>query len=77
MHSLVVTQGFPGGGGDKRPASEGSYFPVLKHTGPLRSYKGGEGVLCHLSVLANYPVLVERKCSGYISFHHKMPPPVI
>lgn len=83
VHSLVVTAGFPGwrrgkpsGWTNKQAASKGSYLPGQKHTGPLRYRKGGGEYVISV-FLANCPVLVERKCSGYISFHHGMPPTVI
>lgn len=81
MHSLLVTAGFTGRSGDKHSgrqnrvaASEGSYLSAeIYWASVIKQRKGGL-----ISVfLANCPILVERNCSGYNSFHHEIPLPVM
>lgn len=85
LHSLVVTARFiaPSGGKhggreNKWLALEGSYFTYAKtYWASLIIRGGGGGDLSFLCFLANCPILVERKCFGYVSVYHEMPLPVI
>lgn len=83
LHSLVVTARFiaPSGGKhggreNKWLALEGSYFTHAKTYWASLIIRGG-GDLSFLCFLANCPILVERKCFGYVSVYHEMPLPVI